>query len=73
MSTTLDAEPTAVLDVHQLAALLRISTRTIDRLRKTSCFPQPLPLGSKLLRWSRVDVEEWLRRGDKIPSPEHGE
>lgn len=61
-----------LLDLHQLAALLRRSPETIKRdlRRNPDAVPPRLVLpGTRLLRWRAIDVSKWLRahvvRGDQ--------
>ena len=52
----------ALLTVDDMAALLRCSPRTVYRLSERGRIPRPCRLGS-LLRWTRVQVDEWVARG----------
>ena len=52
----------ALLDVEQIAALLRCSTRHAYRLSDAGRMPRPLKLGA-LVRWNRTEVERWLNEG----------
>jgi len=54
--------PSAMLTVHELAALLHCSTRTIYRLTANGRIPEPCRLGS-LLRWPRAQIEAWIAEG----------
>lgn len=54
----------ALLDVGQVAALLRCSQRHIYRLSDAGRMPTPLRLGT-LVRWSRAAVEDWILGGCK--------
>ena len=54
-----------VLTKKAVAALVCVTTRTIDRLRSTGQFPPPIRLGNGLrprVRWLQRDVEAWLER-----------
>lgn len=55
----------ALMDVEQVAAMLRCSTRHIYRLSDAGRMPRPLKLGA-LVRWNRTEVERWLN--DRCPS-----
>ena len=59
----------AMLDVEDLAALLKCSTRHVYRLAASGRMPRPLKLGA-LCRWSRAAVEDWIGRG--CPSCRNG-
>jgi predicted DNA-binding transcriptional regulator AlpA len=53
----------------QLAARYKISTRTIDRMRKRGQFPPPdIQIGDRMVRWNDETVEKFLaeRTGDTI-------
>ena len=53
---------TNLLTRRELAALLRISTRTLDRFRSAGLIPDPLP-GPGQPRWPADDVAAWLQSG----------
>lgn len=66
-STTLD--PTAVYFIEDLSRVLRVSRRTIERLRRHGAFPiAELPSLDKRPRWSGADVLRYLegQRQDKL-------
>lgn len=51
----------AVLFIEDVSRELRVSRRTIDRLRRHRAFPIPeLPSLDKRPRWSRADVDRYL-------------
>jgi len=52
----------ALLDVEQVAALLRCSTRTVYRLADAGKMPRPVKLGS-LVRWRRGEILDWIAEG----------
>ena len=60
---TLDS-PAPLIDVGQVAYLMRCSPRTVYRLSDAGRMPAPVRLGS-LVRWRRVDVEAWIAGGCK--------
>lgn len=47
------------LDKRALAALLGISTRSVDRLRDAGRLPAPVKLSERMLRWSRSAIVAW--------------
>ena len=51
-----------LLDVGEVAAMLRCSRRHVYRLADAGQMPRPVKLGS-LVRWSRARLEEWLADG----------
>ena len=58
------ATDSALLDVGQVAVLLRCSQRHIYRLSDAGRMPAPVRLGA-LVRWSRSAVENWIAGGCK--------
>jgi predicted site-specific integrase-resolvase len=57
------SDPLAVLFDEDLCAELRISRRTLKRLRRAGAFPIPeLPSLDKRHRYARRDVEAFLSR-----------
>ncbi|HOI54289.1 MAG TPA: helix-turn-helix domain-containing protein [Phycisphaerae bacterium] len=51
-----------LMTIHEVADLLRCSTRTIHRLIDRGEIPRPLRFGT-LLRWPRTQIEGWLAEG----------
>jgi len=51
------------LSESQAAALLRLSTRTLQRYRRDGAGPQYTRLGPRRIRYARSDLEAWLRTG----------
>jgi len=56
------AEPPAMLDVKEVARLLRCSARTVYRLADSGRTPAPVKLGG-LVRWLRHAMEQWVADG----------
>lgn len=53
-----------LLTAKDVAAVLRVSIRTLYRLKDAGAIPLPKKVaGSKLARWSRAEVESWVRDG----------
>jgi len=53
-----------LLSAADLAALLRVSSATIWRLRASGKLPRPLnSLGRQLLRWNADEVRRWVKAG----------
>ena len=48
------------LTKHELAAMLRVSVRTVTTYMSQGLLPQPLQLGRKLL-WSEVAVVQFIQ------------
>ena len=60
-----DAMPQAdgqLLDVNDLAAILKCSSRTVYRLADSGAIPAPRRLGG-LRRWTRTAIDSWLASG----------
>lgn len=51
-----------LIGADELAALLRISTRSLWRLLSAGRLPKPIRLG-RSVRWRRVEVEIWINCG----------
>lgn len=51
-----------LLDVEQFAELLSCSTRTVRRMADSGACPRPVKILS-LVRWRRVDIDQWLAAG----------
>jgi len=52
----------ALIDVRQLAELLKCSVRHVYRMADAGALPKPRRLQS-LVRWSRREIEEWISAG----------
>ncbi len=57
-------EASLLIDVHQVAALLRCSARHIWRLSDAGKMPRPHKIGA-LCRWDRSVIQQWV--GDGCP------
>lgn len=68
MTATRSAITPAMLDKRDLAAFLRVSQRTIDRLVHEGRLPKPRLGGDRTHRWIRTEIEEaikqWPRAGE---------
>jgi transcriptional antiterminator len=65
----MNAERPDVLLIHELAAELRISVRTIQKRRRAKCFPIPeLQRMDRRPRWGREAVEAYKRSTQNQPS-----
>ena len=51
-----------LLNVKDLARLLRMSVRTVWRLRSAGRLPKPVRIG-KSVRWSPETIEAWIDLG----------
>ena len=52
----------ALLDVQQVAAMLRCSVRHVYRLADSAQMPRPVKLGA-LVRWRRDEIDNWIADG----------
>lgn len=55
-----DKQPTEYLTKTELAAMLRVSTRTITNYIRTGAIPEPVKIGRKAL-WSRGELLAFVR------------
>jgi excisionase family DNA binding protein len=58
-----------LLTVEDLAKLLRVSVRTVWRLRRNACLPHPVKIGGGV-RWRMSDVRAWIEQGCKPETSE---
>lgn len=49
-----------IIRTAELANLLGISQTTLWRWRQKGAFPQPIPLGPRMVGWKITDIETWL-------------
>lgn len=61
MSTATQIAPILLTD-RQAAELLGIGTSKFHEVRYEAWMPQPIALGPKLVRWSRLELEEAVAR-----------
>ena len=70
MSPPLDS-PATLLDVEQVAAILSVSARTVYRMADSGAMPRPRHLNT-LIRWSRLEIEAWVKAGCPSCRPTKG-
>ncbi|MBL8827914.1 MAG: helix-turn-helix domain-containing protein [Planctomycetaceae bacterium] len=63
-------DESALITAGELAQLLRVSKRTLWRLRSSGAVPSPLRLGGNV-RWSLDQIRKWIAAG--CPTPEPGD
>lgn len=66
----------AVLRPADMAKRLSVSVDTLARLEKAGKIPAPVLRAGRVVRWSRVEVEAWLKNGNETgisPCPKQGE
>ncbi len=51
----------ALLTIQDLAAMLKMSKRTVERRVADGSLPKPITIGPRILRWRTNDIEKWLR------------
>jgi excisionase family DNA binding protein len=56
------APPKPVLTLAEVADLLQIAPRTVQRMAADGEFPAPIRLGSTRPRWRRAEIDTWLQR-----------
>jgi excisionase family DNA binding protein len=56
------AQLAGMLNVGDVAKMLRCSSRTVYRLADSGRMPRPIKLGA-LVRWPREQVEAWIADG----------
>ncbi len=54
--------PATLLDVRQVASILGCSPRHVNRLADSGAMPRPRHLNT-LVRWSRIEIEAWVKAG----------
>ena len=61
-SVNSEAEPSVLVDVDQVAAMLDVSPRHVYRLVDGGKMPAPLKLGAAN-RWPRAGLLDWIAEG----------
>jgi len=49
-----------MLNVHEAAGYLRLSIRTLERLRCSGLGPKFIRCGRRSIRYQQSDLEEWI-------------
>lgn len=57
-----DDSPSLLLTIDDVAHLVRMSIRQIQRWKSAGWFPQELNIGGNV-RWRRADIEAWVAAG----------
>ncbi len=57
-------EPSLLVDVQDVAAMLQCSARHVYRLADGGRMPRPFKIGS-LCRWDRLSILQWIADGCK--------
>lgn len=64
---------TLLMTAEEIAELLRLSVRSVWRLRSAGGIPKPLRIGSATIRWRRNEIMEWVKAGcPSLASRENG-
>lgn len=58
-----------LMTVEDIAKLLRVSVRTVWRLRRNGSLPRPVKIGGGV-RWRMRDVKAWIEQGCKPETAE---
>lgn len=56
------AAPSLLIDVNEVAALVKFSPRTVTRYDAQGLMPKGRKLGN-LVRWSKAEIEKWVADG----------
>lgn len=56
------SNPSALITVQELGRLLKMSVRSVWRLRSAGAIPPPVRIGGAV-RWRLEDVARWIERG----------
>lgn len=56
-----------VLTSNELARMLKISMRSLWRLRSAGLLPAPIQVGSSI-RWRADEVQQWIAKGCPPPT-----
>jgi predicted DNA-binding transcriptional regulator AlpA len=51
-----------LVDTEEVRAMVRLSGRTIARLRAKKKFPAPIRLAGRRLLWRRKDIDQFLAK-----------
>lgn len=51
-----------LLTVDELSELLKVSKRTIWRMRSSGQIPKPVRIGGGV-RWRQSEIENWIKKG----------
>jgi predicted DNA-binding transcriptional regulator AlpA len=46
--------------INELAAMLGVSVKTLDRMRQNGTFPRPDQTAGRVLLWKKTTIEKWL-------------
>jgi len=52
-----------LLDVREVAGMLGTSPRFVWALRYSDRIPQPVTIGSRVVRWRERDISDWIEAG----------
>ncbi len=58
--------PIQLLTVDDVADILKVSPRTIWRMRSSRQLPKPVKIGGGI-RWRQPDIETWISEGCPAP------
>lgn len=52
-----------LLTIAEVAKLLKVSKRTIQRMRDAEAIPDSLEVGERNVRWNRQHITDWIKKG----------
>jgi excisionase family DNA binding protein len=61
-----------MLTTDELAELLQVSRRCVERWDAAGKVPGKVRLPGRLIRWRREVIEKWLAEGCPAPRPQRG-
>ncbi|MGO9113940.1 MAG: helix-turn-helix transcriptional regulator [Thermoguttaceae bacterium] len=65
MATDISSETPALITATDFAAMLKVSVRTLWRLRSGGKIPEPVRLGGAV-RWRLDEVKDWIAGGCRM-------
>ena len=65
MPTDISSETTALITAADFATMLKVSVRTLWRLRSAGQIPEPVRLGGAV-RWRLDEVRKWIAGGCRM-------
>jgi predicted DNA-binding transcriptional regulator AlpA len=72
MTASAAISPRLTYRINELATMLGVSVKTLDRMRKDGLFPPPDQHAGRVLLWRVSTVEAWLARDWKVNETKSG-
>ncbi len=67
-----ETEHASLITAVEFARIIKVSTRTLWRLRSAVRVPEPMRLGG-LVRWQYAEIKKWIAEGCPIPAARENE